>query len=714
MATITHKKVNETPDDLTLLPLENWVFPSDWNDPHDITLGADENFLTDAQVSALHTQGTDAGLDTGGGHAVTAETIVHHIAETTTAHGGIPSIAGLLDETAHDILDHTGLTGVIAYTHPTGAGNLHVPTSVTTTDTGKVLTAGATAGDLSWVSAGGHTQGTDTGLDTGGSHAVTAETIVHHIAETSSAHGGIPSIAGLLDESAHDGLDHTGLTGVPAAYTHPTGTGNLHVPTFTNTVDTGKVLTAGATNTDLSWVALAAGHTQGTDTGLDTGGGHAVTAETIVHHIDNVTTAHNMDDYLEGKKDKHGWNIHPPVKTELSIAKPVANWIFTLDCGASFEYYVNGVEVIVTGTKTYDLGTTPTANTALHYLFFDDVTGTIKHRETAWNLYTEVPICTCFFNGTTWAITEERHYAIRDRSWHLWAHQTIGSRLGSLTDFAMTLPSIATPNDINIAGGTLYDEDLENTPSASTGVRLWYKTAVDSWSFVDSTTTPYETTVKFTNDAYTQTDVGAAKFINQWWYATPDIDYPIYVFREKVTAEYNTVALARAVTPPSLASLGFTGSAEVKLLYRLIWKGDDTLQEITDYRASSPIAGGATGTSSAAATSYSPTAPETVVTVQGALDNRPNYNVLGALSTGFLKVATTTGALTSDTTVYAPLASPVHTGVVETPAIKITTGAGLAKILTSDADGDATWETPAVAAPSTGSTLYVYNFNGGY
>jgi len=38
--------------------------------------------------------------------------------------------------------------------------------------------------------------------------------------------------------------------------------------------------------------------------------------------------------------------------------------------------------------------------------------------------------------------------------------------------------------------------------------------------------------------------------------------------------------------------------------------------------------------------------------------------------------------------------NPVFTGTVETPAIKITTGAGAAKILTSDADGDATWETP--------------------
>lgn len=40
----------------------------------------------------------------------------------------------------------------------------------------------------------------------------------------------------------------------------------------------------------------------------------------------------------------------------------------------------------------------------------------------------------------------------------------------------------------------------------------------------------------------------------------------------------------------------------------------------------------------------------------------------------------------------APIASPTFTGTLTTPAIKITTGAGAGKVLTSDADGDATWE----------------------
>ena len=42
-------------------------------------------------------------------------------------------------------------------------------------------------------------------------------------------------------------------------------------------------------------------------------------------------------------------------------------------------------------------------------------------------------------------------------------------------------------------------------------------------------------------------------------------------------------------------------------------------------------------------------------------------------------------------------------GTITTAAVKITTGAGLAKVLTSDADGDATWETPAAGGGLTWS-----------
>lgn len=67
-------------------------------------------------------------------------------------------------------------------------------------------------------------------------------------------------------------------------------------------------------------------------------------------------------------------------------------------------------------------------------------------------------------------------------------------------------------------------------------------------------------------------------------------------------------------------------------------------------------------------------------------------------------IGNTSGTNTGDSSGHsalAPLASPTFTGTVTTPAIKITTGAAANKVLTSDADGDATWETPAASVSVT-------------
>lgn len=64
-----------------------------------------------------------------------------------------------------------------------------------------------------------------------------------------------------------------------------------------------------------------------------------------------------------------------------------------------------------------------------------------------------------------------------------------------------------------------------------------------------------------------------------------------------------------------------------------------------------------------------------------------------------MKVFDTNGKLCVTDSDKAPLANPTFTGTVTTPAIKITGGTpGVGKVLTSDADGDGTWETAAGGA----------------
>jgi len=74
--------------------------------------------------------------------------------------------------------------------------------------------------------------------------------------------------------------------------------------------------------------------------------------------------------------------------------------------------------------------------------------------------------------------------------------------------------------------------------------------------------------------------------------------------------------------------------------------------------------------------------------------------VADTITDGVTTVAPSQNAVFDSLALKAPLASPTFTGLVTTPALKITTGAGAGKVATSDADGDVTWETPSGGASS--------------
>lgn len=70
-------------------------------------------------------------------------------------------------------------------------------------------------------------------------------------------------------------------------------------------------------------------------------------------------------------------------------------------------------------------------------------------------------------------------------------------------------------------------------------------------------------------------------------------------------------------------------------------------------------------------------------------------NITTSISNEVTRATTAEGLL-------APKANPAFTGVLTVPLLKITAGVpGIGKVLTSDADGDATWETPAAGSTVT-------------
>ena len=71
-------------------------------------------------------------------------------AMNTALAGKVDKVAGKgLSTNDYTTAEKNKLAGLVNYTHPTGDGNLHVPANGTT-NAGKVLTAGATAGVYTW------------------------------------------------------------------------------------------------------------------------------------------------------------------------------------------------------------------------------------------------------------------------------------------------------------------------------------------------------------------------------------------------------------------------------------------------------------------------------------------------------------------------------------------------------------------------------------
>ena len=299
-------------------------------------------------------------------------------------------------------------------------------------------------------------------------------------------------------------------------------------------------------------------------------------------------------------------------RTDTTIGFVSATRVFTLaKTGASFVIWNNGVKQTKTTNETITIST----DVGAHYVYFD-AAGTITDSIIPWSIVDgTVPIAIIYWDGTTGHLQEERHGYKRNQEWHEWAHKTIGTRYES--GFTGTF----TDTTLSITSGLLHDEDIPFTVSGtSTSCTLWYLNSATSKMIGVTATTPYLAVggvLKFDN-AGTITTVDNNKFVANDVYGTLDTGLPIYV--RVGTAQYANQT--DAINSPQ-ATWGNTVSAEMKLLYRVIYKGTaggPSYSTAVDYRTGGTLPGGGTLGSSANLVSYVPTSPLTATNVQGALD----------------------------------------------------------------------------------------------
>ena len=265
-------------------------------------------------------------------------------------------------------------------------------------------------------------------------------------------------------------------------------------------------------------------------------------------------------------------------RTESQISINSGTGVFTLDVLApatSFKVYTNGTIWTLNAAQTVTI----TDDQTITYVYVD-VDGVLKKSTTIWDITGNTAPCAIIFkDGTSYAITDERHSYNVDKQWHNWAHYNIGSM------FRSGLTGTFTNTTLSIIQGIVADEDISyNTGGTKTLCSLWYRNATTGMRVIRNSSTPYRAAagvLQYDDGSGTLAGVTSGRYSTQWVYATHDDTEPVYV----VIGQNNSVNLtdARNTAYPTIN----LSTAEWKLIYRVIYRnlaGTATYIEAADFR----------------------------------------------------------------------------------------------------------------------------------
>jgi hypothetical protein len=255
-----------------------------------------------------------------------------------------------------------------------------------------------------------------------------------------------------------------------------------------------------------------------------------------------------------------------------------ANGVFTIaPVGTSYNIYTNGSgKHVITAGKSV----TVTEDQTITYIYLDN-NGVLQKSTTPWDLASgnNAPTAIVFKDGTEYAMTDERHGYERNRSWHKWAHFTIG------TMYKSGLTGSFLDASFSVAQGVIADEDIVfDTGATKTTASLWYRNGASGMRLIRNSLTPYmelDGTLQYDDGSGTPQPVSNNRYSTQWVFCSNDATEPIYV----VVGQNNDVqiATARNAARPIIN----LSTAEWRLIYRVIYRnagGVPTFIEAADFR----------------------------------------------------------------------------------------------------------------------------------
>lgn len=304
-----------------------------------------------------------------------------------------------------------------------------------------------------------------------------------------------------------------------------------------------------------------------------------------------ISATKHEGDYIAFDTVKSKWTNQPAL--DLGVYKTYAGFVNRTDSTIA----INGSGVFSLNpspSTVYINGKTKTLLTSQYVTVTDDQTITYIYLDSdavlqksisPWDITsgTSIPVAIVFKDGSTYAITDERHGYERNKAWHNWAHMNIGTmyRSGLSGTFGNTT--------LSVTQGVIYDEDIKfDTGGTKTTTSLWYRNATNGMRLVRGATACKSVSgggvLQYDNGSGTLQDVSLNSYVTNWIYASNDATEPIYT----VIGQNNSanLTLARNVSAPTIN----LSTAEWKLIYKVIYQHTNgtpagVFVEATDYRA---------------------------------------------------------------------------------------------------------------------------------
>jgi len=268
--------------------------------------------------------------------------------------------------------------------------------------------------------------------------------------------------------------------------------------------------------------------------------------------------------------------------SNISIATVSATTTFTIaPASTTFDYYAQGTKYTVSAAQTVEIPDTM----GLWYIYY--VGATLTASQTFPGMFVPL-VAICYWNSTTKKslLSDERHGLSMDGDTHAFLHSTVGTRYGS------GLVGTFTSTTMALTEGDIWDEDLKITIGAQSQCRILYKDGSANWVYDEPAALYFKTNgslVRY-NNGNVLADVASASYCAYWIFATNDTTRPIVALMgQRVDSSMSS---ARTNNTYESLSFGALPYKEMKLLYRVIVRGNQTYQETQDLRSISNLPAG--------------------------------------------------------------------------------------------------------------------------